>query len=135
MNSFNELFYLPNTFSICQIDKGFASCSTRSFSRDIKNIYKNSCFITGESINNTTLVAHHLYSRSEYPSLEFRMLNAIPLKTSLHKTFHKLYGNATTPESFIHFLNYSNDVHFQLTEKKKQNLIKWIEFLDLNIKN
>jgi hypothetical protein len=127
LNSNNPL-YLPGSDPIIRLEKGFKSTSKRSYSRDLKNLYLQTCIVSGLTNKQTTIVVHHLYSCSTVPQLEYSMLNGIVLSTELHKTFHRLYSNNCTPLNFIQFVKLLEQKGFNSNRSEK--VINWIKFLD-----
>lgn len=56
---------------------------------DVKNRDNGKCFICGA---NDKVVAHHLYSKNKFPSLESEIDNGVTLCTNHHQDFHKSFG-------------------------------------------
>lgn len=123
---------LPNQRTLLERNRGFAPCSRRSWSRDIKNIYNNKCVISLIEKPFIRVVSHHLYCTKHYPQYELNLMNGIPLSDTMHKKFHQDFGQKTTPLQFRQFLILlKNDKENSLaTTDHFENLIQWIEFLD-----
>lgn len=121
----NNLTLLPDPFILLQSENGFKPCSSRSWSRDIKKIYANRCFISGLSQNETKIASHHLYSKNSHRLLEYSLLNGVALSVDLHKHFHKKCGMNATP---LHLISYI-DIYYP-QQNQNQCLSNWINFLN-----
>lgn len=59
------------------------------------------------------------------------MFNGIVLTKEIHKDFHKLYGQTTTPKQFIDFVIKINNFYpdLRMSDDKKLILINWLQYL------
>lgn len=126
----------PNKLNLLQLEKGFKPCSPRSWSRDIKKLYNETCFVTGlTNSKKTKLVSHHLFSKKTHQSLAFSLLNGIVLTEEIHKEFHSLYGLETSIDSFQHYLKIKKSYLIKANEIQRFDfLLDWLDFLELNLK-
>lgn len=118
--------------------------SQRSFSRNIKNYYNQQCIVTGYSIKEApeqseNLVTHHLYSVQNYPFLQFEHLTygGVPIYIKIHNAFHKRFGNNTTPDCFIRFLEIlkMEKTEFNIPDEQLKETIDWIASLKAAIQS
>ncbi|MGG6292819.1 hypothetical protein ACQ4M4_00225 [Leptolyngbya sp. AN02str] len=84
------------------------------------------CLVTGKrsnSIESCNLVAHHLYSKSEYPHIADCLDNLITISEEVHKQFHEHYmGGYHKPcalNDFIQFMQQYYPDNYQL--------VNWLE--------
>ena len=98
--------FLPHPLTLASLEDIFKPTSTRSWSRDVKNQYNQTCLVTGLKSSQVQIVAHHLYSRKKYPTLSASLYNGIVLENEVHKELHRKYGLSVTPTQFINFLKF-----------------------------
>lgn len=127
--TYQDSLFLPSKTQILALDKGFKPCSKRSWSRDIKKLDSNSCFILGDQLH-SSLVAHHLYSSHQHPQLSFSLLNGVPISKERHKEFHKLFGQSVTPSDFKNYLILLQEKDATVDAHRIQKLIEWVTFLN-----
>ncbi len=129
--------YFPNPTKLLLLEKGFKPTSTRSWSRDIKKLYNNTCIVTGLTTSDGhKLVAHHLQAKQTYPQFTFSLLNGVPLIEGCHKEFHSLYGLNASIESFEHYIQLKQAKTKSSFEFERYVKLKaWIVFLKNQLKN
>lgn len=103
--------------------------SVRSWSRDIKATYKNQCIISGVSQKEKPLVAHHLFSKKDYPLLSFSLFNGVPIQSSIDVDFHRKYGIHTTPSNFIDFVAFHKFENTDISEDSRIIICNWVVHL------
>lgn len=126
----NRELILPDATTLLTLEKGFKPCSMRSWGRDVKKLYGNRCVISNISSAEISIVSHHLYSKKDYPQFEFSLLNGIPLDKTLHRDFHKKFGQKTTPKDFVQYLGLLQRSDTSLNIANLYRLMEWIQFLD-----
>jgi hypothetical protein len=129
----NRKLVLPDRTTLLSLEKGFKPCSMRSWSRDIKKLYGGCCVVSNLSTAETSIVSHHLYSKKDYASLEFSLLNGVPLAKEIHRDFHKKFGQKVTAKAFIQYLELLYRSDNSLDVANLHTLIDWIRFLDSSL--
>lgn len=104
-----EALNLPAVHKIQQKTEAFKTKDARHWKTKLQELYNSTCLLTGirAEKNDGVLVAHHLYSKTAYPSLSKNLFNGILIEKDLHNLYHKdfnknLYG--VTPETFLSFI-------------------------------
>lgn len=129
----SDLLILPNKVLLIDLEVNLKPRTTRSWGRDCKTLYQNRCLISGECIQGKGLVAHHMYSRSSYKSLEFSLLNGICLSDTWHKKLHKACGLQTAPPQFIQYIRVLGKESIVMSQLKSLEIIEWVTFLENQI--
>lgn len=130
---------LPDSTLILDLNRGFQPCSPRSWSRDIKNLYNNTCVLSGLNSNEASIVTHHLYSKKDNPNFQFNLLNGLPIIKELHMAYHKKFGMKTTAKSFINYIELleNTDSSFDPYNLKPASGVKrlkdWVLFLNYHL--
>lgn len=136
-----DCLILPSQDLILQLEEGFKPCSPRSWSRDIKKLYKNTCVVTGLPQFECELASHHLFSKKQNPHLQYSLLNGLPLAKQVHKAFHKNCGMHTCPIQLKKFLEINirylknsegiNNFYPEINDLDRlEKLVDWIIFLE-----
>jgi len=82
--------------------KGGRGPKSKKWDRDVKNRAGQRCELTGRK---GRLVAHHLWSYTDYPELRHDTMCGVCILEKYHKQFHAEYGKKTTPDQFAEFIS------------------------------
>jgi hypothetical protein len=131
MPSVNPNNMLPNMLFLTTRDEGFRPTSKRSWSRDLKNFYYRRCFISGKvECPTLKLDTHHIFGAQKDSKMTYSLFNGVVLDKNLHIEFHRLYGNETTPNHFLLFIEYLSNQDRLSSSIDKTILITWIKLLN-----
>lgn len=109
-------YQYPTGHVLSEYSFSFKDKNMRHWKTKLLQLYNRTCILTGVidvDKENPLTVAHHLYSKTKYPTLAKNFSNGVLMLDSLHRQYHKNLGKdpaSITPRTFKDFIRSLKDI-------------------------